>query len=584
MVLFTVPVLLSQLFLAAAHPVLEPVNLKSTRSLSTAELISPNTTAYIQGLQSLYAIPGVAIAVVTAPTFGSNNGSWASQLLSFGNATAGGKAVDEHTIFALGSNSKLFTALAIELLIANQTVLPSGNGTLSFATKIADILPEWQLQDSYASTHVDVTDLLTMRSGMPRHDLSYAADATMSEVVAMMRNLRPSTEIRQAFQYNNFHYMTLALVVERVSGTPFANFVQTHILSPIGMNETYYNSTTVLGTGNAADGFQNTGVNLTHCYEAYVSSQGTIDPTCFGNPKSLGWFADSDVSVLGGAGAVASTAADMALWLRELLQPAVLPAGIVQDVSLGRESMGLGPGFQVMGEQTYGYGQLSYSYRGNAVVYHTGSVPGFASEIMRLPDAGVAVAVLTNGASSITDYICWHIVDQLLGLEPIDWSQEVLAASLPSFGIPAYPSPPAVNVTPPSVPFDSIAGSYTDAGYGTVNLTLMNATAMATDPVYTPLFVGPDLPINLTGPVWVADINKFFGSKLVFTHFDGDFFNATAMYVRGNVSTVLGPAPVVVTGDGIGAWGIWGQGSTVPTKPVVIEGVEEACEVWFKKD
>jgi CubicO group peptidase (beta-lactamase class C family) len=63
------------------------------------------------------------------------------------------------TLFAMGSNSKLFAAIAIGMLIENDTVL--GNGKkLEYSTKIKDILPDWQLLDQHISDHVDVLDLL----------------------------------------------------------------------------------------------------------------------------------------------------------------------------------------------------------------------------------------------------------------------------------------------------------------------------------------------------------------------------------------------------------------------------------------
>jgi CubicO group peptidase (beta-lactamase class C family) len=65
------------------------------------------------------------------------------------------------SLFAIASNSKLFTAISIGLLINNDTKLPNGN-TLGWDTKIADILPKdmWKLPDEYASAHVDIVDLM----------------------------------------------------------------------------------------------------------------------------------------------------------------------------------------------------------------------------------------------------------------------------------------------------------------------------------------------------------------------------------------------------------------------------------------
>jgi hypothetical protein len=69
-------------------------------------------------------------------------------------------------LFAIASNSKLFAALSIGLLIENETVLENGD-RLEYSTKIKSILPDWRMLDPYMQDHLDVLDLL----GMFRLDL-----------------------------------------------------------------------------------------------------------------------------------------------------------------------------------------------------------------------------------------------------------------------------------------------------------------------------------------------------------------------------------------------------------------------------
>lgn len=63
-------------------------------------------------------------------------------------------------MYTIGSNSKLFTVIAIGMLIENHTILPNGE-VLDWSTKVKDILPEWKLLDEYASDHVDLVDLMS---------------------------------------------------------------------------------------------------------------------------------------------------------------------------------------------------------------------------------------------------------------------------------------------------------------------------------------------------------------------------------------------------------------------------------------
>lgn len=63
-------------------------------------------------------------------------------------------------MFSIASNSKLFTMLAVGMLVENDTVLKSGE-KLDWTTKTKDILPEWKLMDEYASDHTNVLDLMS---------------------------------------------------------------------------------------------------------------------------------------------------------------------------------------------------------------------------------------------------------------------------------------------------------------------------------------------------------------------------------------------------------------------------------------
>jgi CubicO group peptidase (beta-lactamase class C family) len=64
-------------------------------------------------------------------------------------------------LFAIASNSKLFAALSIGLLIENGTILENGD-KLDYNTKIKNILPDWRMLDPYMQDHLDILDLLGM--------------------------------------------------------------------------------------------------------------------------------------------------------------------------------------------------------------------------------------------------------------------------------------------------------------------------------------------------------------------------------------------------------------------------------------
>lgn len=93
----------------------------------------------------------------------------------------------------INSNSKLFTTIALGLLVEDS------NNTVQWNTKVSDVLQDdWVLQDSVAQSRANYLDLLSHRTGLPRHDLGWRKGMKTKEAVRQLRYLRPSTEFREA--------------------------------------------------------------------------------------------------------------------------------------------------------------------------------------------------------------------------------------------------------------------------------------------------------------------------------------------------------------------------------------------------
>jgi len=132
-----------------------------------------------------WGMKGVAVAVTRR--LKDENGEWAgwtSETEGYGVAIRWGTPVDADTLFAIGSNSKLFTAMGIGLVTENET-LP-----ITWETKIKDILPEnqWKLQDTVAQNQANLIDILSHRTGLPRHDMSYSRTDNLATIVSNLRN------------------------------------------------------------------------------------------------------------------------------------------------------------------------------------------------------------------------------------------------------------------------------------------------------------------------------------------------------------------------------------------------------------
>lgn len=79
----------------------------------------------------------------------------------------------------------------------------------------------------------------------------------------------------------------------------------------------------------------------------------------------------------------------------------------------------------IISPSTYGAGQIMYSYRGHYIIEHGGAVPGQMSQVMRIPGAGIGLAIMVNDNEFGTEFyqvVQRRILDHIFGLEPIDWA------------------------------------------------------------------------------------------------------------------------------------------------------------------
>ena len=149
-------------------------------------------------------IPGVAVGVVERGRLVFARGF-------------GYRDVDRHlpvtpdTLFPLGSCSKAFTATAIALL--------ADEGRIALDAPVRTYLPDFSLQDPVASATLTTRDLLTHRSGLPRHDLFwYQAPFSRDELYRRLRFLEPGGPPHARWRYNSLMFVVAGRIVEKVSG------------------------------------------------------------------------------------------------------------------------------------------------------------------------------------------------------------------------------------------------------------------------------------------------------------------------------------------------------------------------------
>ncbi len=361
---------------------------------------------------------------------------------------ASGNAVDDETLFAIGSATKAFTTMSIAML--------AEEGKLDWDTPVRSYMPDFALHDAFASQEVTPRDMACHRVGLPRHELSwYKADLSRAELVRRLRYLEPSRPFRTTFQYQNMMFTTLGYLVERLAGKTWEEFAGERILAPLGMQRTNFSVHRSQADQNHA--------------RPYARRNGAnVEVAC------------ADIDALGPAGAVNSCARDLARWLRLHLGD-----GEVDGVRLvSQASLQLMHSPQVVIPQTarderrhapaYGLGWFTEVYMGKALVHHGGNIDGFTAMVMLVPEERLGVAVLCNQeVSALPAAIAYAVVDRVLGLPERDWpahlqvEMEKLLAVAHQGGDYSHEQVPG---TAPSLALEAYAGTYEHPAYGSLRV------------------------------------------------------------------------------------------------------------------
>jgi CubicO group peptidase (beta-lactamase class C family) len=182
--------------------------------------------AYISEQMQADHIPGVALGLV--------HNDQVVHVRGFGSADQSGRAVTPHTPFILASVSKSFTALAIMQLVEA--------GKIELNAPVQRYLPWFRVADPVASTRITVRDLLYHTSGIPSSGYVCQADQatmTLEQYVRSLATLTLDRPVGSRPDYCSTNYDVLGLIVQTVSGQPYATYVQQHIFAPLQMPDSF---------------------------------------------------------------------------------------------------------------------------------------------------------------------------------------------------------------------------------------------------------------------------------------------------------------------------------------------------------
>ena len=440
----------------AAPPATLPISMRDTvRPLLPAQL--QDFDAYVERVRKTFDVPGIAVAIVKDGQVVMEQG--------FGRREMGQPArVDAHTLFAIASNTKAFTAAALQQL--------AEQGKLKMDDRVIDHLPWFRMSDPYVTHEMRIRDLLAHRSGLSlgAGDLLYwpPTSYTTREVVERLRHVPLAHGFRSHYAYDNILFAVATLVIEQASGQSYADYVRQHIFQPVGMHESLIDKTYLKPGMDVAMG---------HAMADFTR----LEPV-----PPMAWLNDP------GAGGIYASVHDLAKWMNVQLADGALPPAadgkprrlfsaasrhqmwsMLTPIDIGKPPI---PELAPLVPDFYGYGEGWFlsDYRGQRLVWHTGGWPGMVSRVTLVPGLHLGVVVLTNQESGAAfNAVTWRVLDAYLNPgTKTDWVA-VYAKAVKKFDASADNSlathaKDRDKASKPSLPLAKYAGTYRDPWYGDV--------------------------------------------------------------------------------------------------------------------
>jgi CubicO group peptidase (beta-lactamase class C family) len=371
----------------------------STVFASPAQASTPDFAAidaYIEAQMKELRIPGLALGIV--------QGDQIVHLKGFGIADPSGRAVTPQTPFHIASLGKPMTGVAIMQLVEQ--------GMLDLDAPIQRYLPWFRVADEASSAQITVRHLLYHTAGLPETaGMEYAlhGDNRPDAIEARVRELRTvqlNRPVGVSYEYANTDYMVLGLLIQEVSGQPYADYMAEHVFAPLQMRQTY----------PELDDAKAHGLATGYRYWFGVPLPGEMA---------------LDRAILPAGGSMSASVEDMTHFLIANLNGGRFgDASVLSPTSIAEMQRGVAPKEAQLstGEVLYAMDWAVEQIGGVNVVDKGGDLADFKTNMVLIPERGLGVVVLINAnggagfAGAFGDIsialLPLHIVELILGQSP----------------------------------------------------------------------------------------------------------------------------------------------------------------------
>ncbi|GAC1383689.1 MAG: serine hydrolase [Ginsengibacter sp.] len=430
--------LLSIILMAVLSPCISQKKVAQNNSYNFKDL----DTAFTRVLKNYHAA-GFAVAIVDKDHVIYSNG--------FGYRDVEKKIpVTANTLFAIGSCTKAFTASMIGVL--------GDQSKLDIDKPVINYLPDLKFYNDAMNNSITLRDMMSHRTGLPRHDLSWYFFATESRdsLMKRIRYMEPSAAVRERWQYNNFMFAAQGVVIEKITGKTWEQNIKENFLSPLGMNSTVFSASDLMKAPEPSLGY------------------GVLKDSMI---KKLDYY---NITGMGPAGSIVSSVNDMSKWVMTWINGGKSNGKQIIPVSHYTQAISsqaiASPGLPTKEKPdlffaNYGFGWSLSSYRGHYRVEHGGNIDGFSASTSFFPTDSIGIIVLTNqNGSGVPGVVRNILADKILRLKYVDWDSDLKAAADKAIAAQKAAMKSVVSNrkagTKPSHRLSDYTGVYNNPGYG----------------------------------------------------------------------------------------------------------------------
>lgn len=364
--------------------------------------------------------------------------------------------VETTTLFPIASNTKLFTATAACML--------AEEGKLNLNRPVRNYLPALNFNNDELNAKVTLRDMLSHVTGLPRYDGIWVnASFSRKELASKIAYMKPQNGFREAYIYNNMMFSGAGLVMEQVTNLTWEQIIRSKLFSPLDMNASCFTTEETKNYGN-------------YSLSYFEDSTRKLIPKQF----------EAQSEALGPAGIIKSSIEDMSHWMiaqlnkgmykdKKVFSATVIGQTLEPNIIADKEGK-----WDELSNSLYCLGRAIQTYKGMKVSSHTGSIDGFFSQLVFIPQHNLSIFVIFNAteAGSLRPIITYPVIDRLLGLSLTPWSKRYRDVYVfeKARGKKFTDSLRALQVkhTNPSHPLPAYVGTYTNLVYGNVKIELVN--------------------------------------------------------------------------------------------------------------